>query len=425
MRRPLIVVSLSSLLVGYLVAGAGCGGAGGSDTTGTGGSGGTGATSGQQVEIFSWWVAPGEAEALQALVDVNKANYPGDRIFNAAADSGTDSRMLLAQRLADNDPPDLFQENAYELPTFVATNPNTLNTLDNFVSQQGLLPVMLPEILSSVTVNGHIYAMPNDIHRENALFYNKQIFASFNLQPPTSTDELLSACATLKAGGVTPIAVVDQGWVLRILFNSLAMGQMGSTAFHDFMAGGPRDDAKLMAAIDLFDNVLSNYTNTNASDSSLAWTDAAAMMSNGQAAMFAHGDWAKGYYVQLGQTPGVDFGVVGAPGAADMFWYDLDTFAMPQGSPYPTGAMDFLTTIGSIAGQVAFNRLKGSSPIRTDVPLDQFDSEARVTWQDLQNARYRMAVVNYDAWDNAFAAFAVSHDKNALFQAYVDTPPVQ
>jgi glucose/mannose transport system substrate-binding protein len=275
-----------------------------------------------------------------------------------------------------------------------------------------------------VTVNGHVYAMPSDVHRENALFYNKQIFAALGLQPPTTTGELLSVCAALKAGGVTPIAVVNQGWILRILFNSLAMGQMGSTAFHDFMAGGPRDDAALMAAIDLFENVLTNYVNTNAGDSTLGWTDAASMMTSGHAGMFLHGDWAKGYYTQLGQPAGVDFGVVGAPGAADMFWYDLDTFAMPQGSPDPSGAMDFLTTIASVGGQVAFNRLKGSSPVRTDVPLAQFDSEARATLQDLQDANYRMAVVNYDAWDNAFAAFAVSFDKNALFQVYVDTPPV-
>ena len=79
----------------------------------------------------------------------------------------------------------------------------------------------------------------------------------------------MSVCAALKAGGVTPIAVVNQGWILRILFNSLAMGQMGSAAFHDFMAGGPRDDAALMAAIDFFDNVLTNYVNTNAGDSTL------------------------------------------------------------------------------------------------------------------------------------------------------------
>jgi hypothetical protein len=44
---------------------------------------------------------------------------------------------------------------------------------------------------------------------------------------------------------------------------------------------------------------------------------------------------------------------------------------------------------------------------------------------DLMNARYRMLVVNHDAWDTAMLAFAQNGDKAALFQTYVDNPPVQ
>jgi len=107
-----------------------------------------------------------------------------------------------------------------------------------------------------------------------------------------------------------------------------------------------------------------------------------------------------------------------------MFWYGVDTFQLPVGAMHPTGAQHFLTTVGSTAGQVAFNKLKGSTPIRTDVPLDQLDSEGRATLADLQNATYCMLVVNYSAWDDAFTAFSTNFDESALFQAYVDTPPV-
>src|SRR4051812_4251731 len=124
----------SSLVFATLaLAGVGCGGGSGSNGTGTGGSGGT--PGAPTVENFSWWIAPGEAEALQALVDVNKAQHPNDRIFNAAAASGTDARMLLATRLAAHDPPDLFQQNAADLGTFLATNPNSLVSLDDFFTQ--------------------------------------------------------------------------------------------------------------------------------------------------------------------------------------------------------------------------------------------------------------------------------------------------
>jgi glucose/mannose transport system substrate-binding protein len=422
MKRTSWKVSLLSagLVMGTLGA-IGCGD-GGSMTTGMGGMGGTSETT---IELFSWWVAPGEAEALQALIDLNRTQHPNERIFNAGAVSGMDARALLAQRLADNNPPDLFQQNAHDLRTFLTANPGALAPLDDFFTAQGLNAAMLGEILADVTVDGHIYSMPVNIHRENTLFYNKQIFAAHNLQPPTTLAELMQVCATLKAAGVTPIATADQGWILRIMFNTLAMGSMGADAFHAYMTGGPRDDAALSAAIDVFANVMANYVNASASNPNFGWTEAAGEVAAGRAAMFLHGDWAKGNYVQLGWTPGVDFGVIGAPGAADMFWYGVDLFSLPAGAPHAAQARDFLTTVGSIAGQVAFNKLKGSSPIRTDVPLAQLDPEGRVTLMDLMNARYRMLVVNHDAWDTAMLAFAQNGDKAALFQTYVDNPPVQ
>jgi glucose/mannose transport system substrate-binding protein len=410
----------TGLTLGALSA-IGCGD-GSMSMTGTGGTGGTTETT---IELFSWWIAPGEAEALQSLIDLNKTNHPDERIFNAGAVSGMDARTTLMQRLAANNPPDLFQQNAHDLRAFLASNPGSLAPLDDFFTAQGLNGVVLPEILADVTVDGHIYSMPVNIHRENTLFYNKQIFAANNLQPPTTVSELMQACATLRAAGITPIATAYQGWILRIMFNEIAMGSMGADAFHAYMTGGPRDDAALMAAIDLFADVMTNDINASAGNTDFGWTNAADEVAAGRAAMFLHGDWAKGYYEQLGWSPGVDFGVVGAPGAADMFWYGVDTFSLPVGAPHAAGAKDFLATTGSIAGQVGFSKLKGSSPIRTDVPLNQLDSEGRATLIDLMNARYRMLVVNYDAWDNAFLAFAQNHDKAALLQAYVDNPPVQ
>jgi glucose/mannose transport system substrate-binding protein len=200
---------------------------------------------------------------------------------------------------------------------------------------------------------------------------------------------------------------------------------MGADAYHDFMTGGARDDVALDAAIDLFANVLDNYVNDDAGDAEFGWTNAAEAVFRGEAAMFLHGDWAKSHYMHLGWTPGIDFGVLGAPSASNLFWYGVETFSLPVGAPHPAGADDFLATIGSLQGQVAFNRPMGSTPIRPDVARAQLDSEGRATLDDFQNATYRSAVVNKDAWDVAMLDFAMNRDKNALFQAYVSHPPVE
>jgi len=409
---------LGILWTGLLLGATGCG-SDGQDA----GDGGNPEDEERTVEMFSWWISPGEAEALQALVDVHNEAHPNDRVINAAVASGDDARDRLAERLDEGEPPDLFQQNAHDIPAFLDMRPEAIEPLDYLLAEHDLEGTIDPEVLDAVTVDGHVYAMPVNVHRENALFYNKQIFEDHGLEPPTTIAEFLDVCETLDAEGVTPIATGHQGWILRIMFNSLAMGSMGSDSFQSFMSGGERDDAKLQAAIDVFSTVLDNYVNANAADEGFGWTQAAEEVADGNAAMFFHGDWAKGYYVQLGLTPGVDFGVVGAPGASDVFWYGVDTFSLPVGAPTPAAARDFLLTIASPAGQVAFNKLKGSTPVRMDIDKDDLDSEGRATLEDFENASVKMRVVGNNAWDEAMLTFAQDGDKDALFQVYVDNPP--
>lgn len=409
---------LGILCTGLLLGATGCG-SDGQDA----GDGGDPGDEERTVEMFSWWISPGEAEALQALIDVHNEAHPEDRVINAAVASGDDARTRLAERLDEGDPPDLFQQNAHDIPAFLDMRSDSIEPLDDLLAEHDLDGAIDPEVLDGVTVDGHVYAMPVNIHRENALFYNKQIFEDHGLEPPTTIAEFLDVCETLDAEGVTPVATGHQGWILRIMFNSLAMGSMGSDSFQTFMSGGARDDAELQAAIDVFATVLDNYVNANAADEGFGWTQAAEEVADGNAAMFFHGDWAKGYYVQLGLTPGVDFGVVGAPGASDVFWYGVDTFSLPVGAPTPAAARDFLLTVASPAGQVAFNKLKGSTPVRMDIDKDDLDSEGRATLEDFENASVKMRVVGNNAWDEAMLTFAQDGDKDALFQVYVDNPP--
>jgi glucose/mannose transport system substrate-binding protein len=377
------------------------------------------------VELFSWWTAPGEAGALQALIDTHHVTYPGARLFNAAA-SGTEARELLAERLSRHDPPDLFQQNAHDFRAFLADNPGALEPLDAMFDADGLGRVVLPEVVRDLTIDGHIYAMPVNLHRENALFYNRALFAAHGLEPPTTLRGLLDLCATLRALGITPIATSHQDWILRIMFHAIVMGHMGSARYHAYFTGqSPEAAPMLREAIDVFATVLERYTNADAGEEGFGWINAAQAVYNGDAAMLLHGDWTTGYFEKLGWTPNVDFGVVGATGAADLFLYGVDAFAFPRHAPNPRGAREFLGTIASPAGQVAFNRLKGSSPIRTDIDLAQLSPVGRATWNDLEHAAFRMLVRNRPAWDGAFARFAKTRDRDALFRVFVETPPVR
>jgi glucose/mannose transport system substrate-binding protein len=420
---------------------AGCSSAAPAAAGNPGVDGGDAAGGAHSVEIFSWWVAPGEAQALQSLMDLNKQNHPVVSIVNTAALSGANARSDLATRLAAGKPPDLFQANAGDL---LVSYPMGLSALDQLFTDLGLTSQVFPEVLKDITLGGKVSAMPVDLHRSHTLYINKQIFAANHLDPATAVDTVdhfLATCQTLKAAGVTPLATAYQGWIQRMMFNEIAIGTMGPQAFLDYFGNRTQPDAdagvsappSLSQSLDIFNTVLTTYAYQppplpdGGGNTTFGWTDAADLVHGGNAAMFMHGNWVSGYLIQqYGWTPGVDFDAVTSPGSQGLFAYDLDTFAMPNGGPNPTDARDFLTTIASQDGQVQFSKLKGSSPMRLDIPLAKFgtDTVSASAYSDLVHATTRRLMPSLNAWDDAFGQFCFDHNKAVLLKVFADNPPL-
>jgi glucose/mannose transport system substrate-binding protein len=376
------------------------------------------------LELFSWWAAPGEAEALEALIDVHRRVHPEARVFNAAAASGNRARATLSERLARNEPPDLFQEYVHDLRAAIGNAAGRRMPLDDMIARLGLRDVIFPEVIADVTTDGVVLALPVNMHREGTLLYNRRLLEAHHIRPPTTIPELLDACKRLKAAGVIPVATAAKGWILRIMFNAIAVGSMGGARYRDyFMGKNVTDLAPLREAIAVFAEIMDKYTNPDATDEGFNWTTAAQLVYNGDAAMYLHGDWVKAYWVQLGWQPDVDFGIMSAPGAADVFLYGVDGFALPIGATNEAGARAFLETSASIDGQVTFNRLKGSTPVRRDIPKGQLDAVGQRTFEDFERATIRMLVRSRPSWEDALAAFARDKDRAKLLQAFIDEPP--
>lgn len=421
----------SCALLGFAFLAAGCSGSDG-DTPADGAGGSSTTTEAVQVEVFSWWTAPGEAEALQSLVDLHADKYPNERIYNAATDpkvvsGGNEAKAVLQDRLEAGDPPDAFQTNAFELKRgYIAASPGLLEPLDDVFEAQGLIDDLAPEALSDVTVGGHYMAVPVNIHRENGLFYNKSVFADAGLEPPTTMVEFLDVCAKLKETGVTPLAIsTSQGWIINKVFVALALGSMGADNFVKyFVDKAPVDEAVFTPAVDVLDQVLTDYIDVDgAAAEGFGWTQAADALKEGSAGMFIHGDWAKGYLMQVGATPDVDFGVVSSPDAAGVFLYGMDVFAVPAGAKHTAAALDWVRTISSSEGQVAFNGYKGSSPVRLNLPNKGLDKMAQGVYAEFKDAKHRIPAVGLPgAWDDGFIQLAKDHDKQALIQIMIDNP---
>ena len=64
---------------------------------------------------------------------------------------------------------------------------------------------MSPQIAEYTTDDGMVYGIPFRLDCK-LFFYNTQIFEENGLTAPTTWDELIQVCETLKAAGITPIA---------------------------------------------------------------------------------------------------------------------------------------------------------------------------------------------------------------------------
>jgi len=375
------------------------------------------------VEVFSWWTGGGEAAGLEAMIAIFNADYPGVEFINAtvAGGAGTNARAVLATRLQSGDPPDSWQGHAGQelIGTYVAGG--QIEPLNDLYEAQGWLPVMPETLIPLISDSGNIYSVPVNIHRANVLWYNPAVLEANGVAVPTTVDEWFTAMDTLMAAGVTPLALGEQ-WTQLHLLETVLLGSLGSDAY-DGLWSGSTDwaGAEVTAALADFEKAL---TYTNADAASLSWQDAAQLVTNGDAAFNVMGDWAEGYFRELGKEPVTDYGWAPVPGTVGVFQFLSDSFTLAVGAPHPEGAEAWLMIAGSKAGQEAFNPVKGSICARTDCDASLFGvylQSAMDDWaSNIVSGSLTHGVVANDSWkseiDTALGLFVADPDV-ATFQA--------
>jgi len=376
-----------------------------------------------QVEVFSWWTGGGEAAGLEAMIGVFGAEYPDIEFINAAVagGAGTNARAVLATRLQAGEPPDSWQGHAGQelIGTYVAGG--QIEPLNALYEEEGWLDVMPETLIPLISDGGNIYSVPVNIHRANVLWYNPAVLEANNVAVPTTMDEWFAAMDTLTAAGVTPLALGEQ-WTQMHLLETVLLGSLGADAYNGLWDGSTDwASPEVKAALDNYAKVLT-YTNTDAA--SLSWQDAAQLVVNGDAAFNVMGDWAEGYFRELGKAPMTDYGWAPVPGSVGVFQFLSDSFTLAVGAPHPEGATAWLKIAGSKAGQEAFNPVKGSICARTDCDKTLFGEYLQSAMDDWASntvvGSLTHGVVANDSWkseiDTALGLFIA--DKNVeTFQA--------
>ncbi|MEV4470989.1 ABC transporter substrate-binding protein [Nonomuraea sp. NPDC049419] len=424
MRRWLAAVSITMVSVLGLAA---CGGDGGGQTAQTPAAEGGGK---QQVEVFSWWTGPGEADGLQAMKKIFEEKNPNYTFFDAAVagGSGDKAKALLQSKLQASTPPDTFQGHAgAELQGYIKAG--NLEDLTPLYDELKLKDVFPEQLVEQISVDGKIYSVPVNIHRSNVLWFNPAVLKEAGVAgAPKTIEEFVAALEKVKAKGKIPLSIGSE-WTVTHLLESVLLGTLGADAYNAlFKPGADWNSPQVTTALQSFAKIM-EYAGDPQDD----WQPAAKQVADGEAAFNIMGDWAYGYFHNppeggLGKTSKTDFDWAPSPGTEGTYLWLSDSFTLPKGAKNREGATAWLKVAASKEGQDAFNPKKGSIPARKDADQSLYTdylADALKDWSSnkLAGSIQHGVAVNQPwlaAINEAVGLFIGTKDVKALQQALAD-----
>lgn len=322
----------------------------------------------EQLEIFSWWTATGEAEGLNYLIDNFEMKYSSLSVINSAVHggAGVNAKEAVKIRILQGNPPDVFQvHGGSELKDTWITG-DYLQPLTELWEKHGWTESFLETIQDMVKYNDEFYALPVTIHRSNRLWYNKDIFEENDLKIPDSTEELVNVSKELAELDIVPLALSSRNkWPISHIFEIILFEEAGQKEYHKLISGKLSwEDSSVKNSLkkleDLFEFV-------NEDHAALTWSEAAEMVLAEEAAMTIMGTWAGGYFHSRGAVENVDYKTVSFPEEADFFGLVIDAFVLPENIANQTGAEEWLKFVSKPKIQYDFTSLMGALPARMDL----------------------------------------------------------
>lgn len=231
-------------------------------------------------------------QSLPKLIDAFAKVNPGITIETAIYPN--DGGATLAAAAASGKLPDIMQQPAYSAVIENAKNGYILD-----LSKQPIMEKVIDGAKPSVTYDGKLYALPMDF-AGIGIIYNKDIFAKYNLSPPTTFLELQKVAETLKKNKVTPFAgLLKENWsighFIEMLHSSMLGAKLGNDGIAKFVAdmnAGATSWDKEVDIASVF-KIMDWYKSAMAKNAvEMSWDQQQAAYIKGEAAMMVQGLWA-------------------------------------------------------------------------------------------------------------------------------------
>lgn len=393
-------------------------------------SGGSTPTANGSIDVLSWWTSTSESSALNILVDRYEKQNPGASVDEIAVvgGGGSQAHVVLATRIAQGDPPDVWQSLVGGNIT-AWHNAGAVGDVSSLFTDE--VKAQLPEdVLSSVSVDGKQYAVPLSAHRANVLMYNRDVLKSAGIAEPGegyTLEQFLADLDALKAKGTTALCIGGADSISTAgLFESVLLATVGKEGWEKIEAD--RFDWSGQEA----QNALSTFgrlmDHTDATGANNTWSEASGRLAAGECGFYQMNDSAFAESTALNDsgaaasaapsagtstgtpsstapsagtsadtpsstapsadTPSTDASPVAAtvfPGTEGMFLMVVDSFVTSSSTDNRDGANAFLTTAMDPQVETDFCKVKGCVPVRNDADVSSLTSYQQQTANALRS----------------------------------------
>lgn len=250
-----------------------------------------------------------------------------------------------------------------------------------------LLPAFIMERISH---EGRVVAVPVGTSRLSFMLASPVVLkkAGVKVTPgwPRDWDEFNAAAEKIKKAGLVPLAM-GPAWMEGILFRSVVLGLGGPQFYRKAVIELDPEALSSPTMVRVFDQMrrLQGYSNK---DRLTRPGPIALMIGDGTAGMMIVGDWTKMNLFNAGKKPGQDFLCLDSPGSAGSFIAGPDALALfKSAQPDVVAGQKLLArVVMSRDAQERFSIIKGSIPLRLDVPTGQLDPCTRKNVEDFRRA---------------------------------------
>ena len=248
----------------------------------------------KKIKVLSIWAEDSaDGKILTGMLD----NYTKDVNPNFSYEyeyvSASDLSTKISTLVASNDLPDLFAYSAGVPLRELIQAGKVVNVSEELkaMGEEDKVMDSAKSIMTSLSDTDDLYDLPFGMNIEG-FWYNKSVFEDAGVEVPTTWDELLQVCDTLKEKGIQPIATGGSDkWPTTRIVNAYAYRTMGADAVKKACEGETKftDDGFVAAAQMVADMADKGYFGEGAT--TVDNTTAEGMLLNGQCAMLYDGSW--------------------------------------------------------------------------------------------------------------------------------------